>query len=149
MKEDITKSVFDKEKYDVTLNTDLFGQSLRERATVISTISNNISRLYNHCIYKQRLIEIEIKGLKYLAYKHFEGDETFKKANVEIKSMMMECLQLDCNGQKISIVEKEKEYAMYEYLASRGKDKLRELNNNLDLARTFLSWDKQSIDKGV
>lgn len=149
MKEDITKSIFDKEKYDVRLDTDLFGQSLRERATEISAISHSISRLYNHCIYKQRMVELEIKRLSYFAYKQLIIDETFKKANIEIKTMMMESLQIDLDGKMISIIEKEKECAMYEYLANRGKDKLKELNNNLDLARTFLSWDKQSIDKGI
>ena len=149
MKEDIVKSIFDKEKYDVRLDTDLFGVSLRERATEISAIAHNISRLYNHCLYKQRMIDLEIKRLRYLAYKSFATDEVFKKANIEIKTMMMESLQIDLDGTITSIIEKEKEYAMYEYLANRGKDKLKELNNNLDLARTFLSWDKQSIDKGI
>lgn len=149
MKEKITKSKFDQPEFNVTLDTDLFGQSLRERAIEISTMADQISRLYNHCLYKQNLLKTQIKQIRYLAYQKLIVDETFKKANIDIKTMMMDSEQIEIDGELTSILEKENQMAMYEFLASRGKIKLQELNNNLDLARTFLSWDKQAMEKGV
>ena len=149
MKEELTKSKFDKVEFDVSLDTDLFGQSLRARSIEISAVADQTSRLYTHCMYRQSVLQIDIKHIRYLAYQILKENEEFRKANLDIKEMMIESQTVEYNDEKTSVLEKEKQIAIYAYLVQRGKDKLKELNNNLDLARTFLSWDKQSMEKGV
>lgn len=142
-------TIFDKKDYNVKLQPELKGESLRRRLTTITCLQDNISRLTNHFALQAALCEINRKRAKYIAYTALKTNEDYKKANLEDKKMMLESYVVKIEETETTAIDEEEKAAIFNLLANRGKDKLRELLSNLDLGRSMFSWDKGAIGKGI
>jgi hypothetical protein len=143
------RTIFDGPDYKVTLAPDQSGESLRRRLIEISALYDNISRLSNHFVMQSALCEVKRKRVKAIAFKILREQEDYKKANLEDKKLMVEAFEVEINGEKTTMIDEEEKAAIFTYLGSRGKDKLKELSSNLDLGRSMFSWDKGAMEKGI
>jgi hypothetical protein len=145
----INETVFDLPKYNIRLDLNLSGEALRERLIEISALADKISLIANHYAYQASISKVKKNRIYYFAHLLLKDREEYVKSNAEGKRIMMENTDVDYYGETTSIVSEDFKIATYEYLASRGKDKLKTLYNNLDLGRSMLSWDKSALGNNI
>lgn len=145
----VNDTVFELNKYDTSLDDSLTGEALRERLLQISALGDIISILYNHYNYHVKMTKARKSRVYRLAYEALRDNEEYRKANAEAKAILIENVEVDYMGEKTSIVNEDFKIATYEYLAERGKDKLKLLYANLDLGRSMLSWDKSALENRI
>jgi len=80
-----------------------------------------------------------------------EVDEDCKgqRVSIAMKKSMAGSREITIPGddEKTTPYKEERKYHAFSYVAQRGKDKVKELNNVLDLGRSVLSWDRQELER--
>lgn len=74
------------------------------------------------------------------------GDRSYTAIRKEAMVKNWEIL-LPGDSEKTTPYKEEMKYISYQYIAQRGKDRVKELASAIDLGRSVLSWDKQEVDR--
>lgn len=84
-----------------------------------------------------------------IAMLEVDGECEGKRVSVEMKKSMARTREITIPGDtnKTTPYKEERRYFAFNYVAQRGKDKVKELNNVLDLGRSVLSWDRQELER--
>jgi hypothetical protein len=147
--ETVKKTIFDKDTYNARLDESMVGEALRTRLIEISQIYDNVSRMANHYSLLVDISEARKRVVRSLAQAVLKTQEDYKKSNAEDKKILLDTCEVEIDGEKTCLVDEDRKIAILNYMASRGRDKVKEISTVLDLGRTLLSWDKGAIGKGI
>ena len=137
----IKETPFD--KFDVTLDRGAIGGLLRDRLAELTNMQSSISTKVSWFIHLEKCSEARKKQAKALALKVAKGSSAVER------TFAAESMEVEIEGKKTSFFNELYNETVYGYYALVGKYKLKELENNLDIGRSLLSWDRNEIEKGV
>jgi hypothetical protein len=142
------KTPFD--EIDLSLPLGVTGGYIRDRLIDLGNEYGRISEMASISAYRMETAESRMElaeniAMAEIADKH-AGDRAYTAARKTAMARQWEVL-IPGDKEKTTPYKEEIKYFAYKYIAQRGKDRVRELNNILDLGRSILSWDKQEVDR--
>lgn len=139
--ESLPKTPFD--DYDLKIPTNSTGNVLRERLLAILGVENEIRSKATRAklLYRRALNRLE--RVKALAWDKLGVESPGIKATQG--RIKVNTVQVVIDGETTTIHDEEERVNMYEYISERGRDKLEEVKDMLDVGRSALSWDKNEL----
>ena len=132
-------------EFDVSISDSLSGGPLRDRLGELTNLQSSIAQKVSWFAFKEKNAEARKKHCKSLAVKSFSGK---KMTSVE-KNYLSETEEVMIDEISTTYFDEMYDEVLFGYYATEGKYKLKELEKNLDIGRSLLSWDKAEIEKGL
>jgi hypothetical protein len=131
------------DEFKVGIDRSLVGGNLRNRLAELTNLQSSISSKVSWFIFLERCSEARKKKAKELALR------IVKASSATERTFLAEGQDVIIDDKQTSFFNELYHEIVYGYYALVGKYKLKELENNLDIGRSMLSWDKSEIEKGV
>lgn len=139
------RTVFD--DFSIRINRKSVGKGLRDDLGEEFNSFGRINELASYAEFKAKQAKAKKDKVLSVALDRIEMQNAGKRMSIEAKKNAARILEVRIDGETTSVIEQEIQCALYEYIASRGKDKIREMSSMLDLGRSMLSFDKSEIDR--
>lgn len=136
------ETIFD--QFDLSIKPNLVGHSLRDRLVELSNLYGRINELATRSYFLYEKAKIRRDKVESIACASFDGG-----GKVTDKKILIKDYEIDMDGERTNLNRENEKLSIYEYIHSRGKDKVREVSTILDIGRTLLSWDKNESGKSV
>lgn len=137
----IEKTPFD--EFNVTLDRGAIGGLLRDRLAQLTNMQSSISTQVSRFTYMEKCSEARKKQAKEIALKSAMGSSAIERSSIA------EGMDVEIDGKTTSFFNELYNEIVYGYYALVGRYKIKELENNLDIGRSLLSWDRHELEKGV
>lgn len=125
------------------------GGYIRDKLLEFENRFGEVTELSTIAGYKAEVAKARWDMALDIAMLQVDEDCKEKRVSVSMKKSMARTKEVTIPGdtEKTTPYKEEHKYYAFSYIAQRGKDKVRELNNMLDLGRSVLSWDKQELER--
>lgn len=137
----IKKTPFD--DFNITLDRSAIGGLLRDRLAELTNMQSSIATKVSWYIHLEKCSEARKKQARAIALKTAKGSSAVER------TIFAEEMEVEIENKKTSFFNELYNEIVYGYYAIVGKYKLKELENNLDIGRSLLSWDRNELEKGV
>lgn len=145
----VEDTIFDDEKLNVTIDPGLIGGALRDRIAEIQNIQSRINSLSSKALFLQNKYTLRVEEAEDLATNSVSQDPEKSKAKAALKRYYIdnESVKLRDDLEETTLLLEKYKLAMYNYVSTRAKEKVKETNAAIDLGRSLLSWDKEEMSR--
>jgi len=134
------ETVFD--TFKMELNSSHVGGALREQLVELSNLFGRISQLAANASLLYERAKNRRDKVEALAWNKID-----KEIKIAMQKILIKTIPVDIDGIMTTLNDEDARVLLYEYIYSRGRDKVKEISTILDVGRTLLSWDKQEQSK--
>ena len=129
------ETIFD--TFDLSIDSGLVGHGLREKLVELSNIYGRINQLATNAYFMYEKAKNRVDKVTSEAWSNVDSSLKISDKKILIKTMMV-----TVDDEKTTLGEEIDKMNIYNYIYTRGKDKVKEISALLDVGRTLLSWDK-------
>lgn len=129
------ETIFD--TFDLYLDTNKRGHALRDDLAKLSNLYGRINELATNAILLLEQAKVFRDKIESIAW-----NTTPPVMKSTEKKLYIRTLEIQHEDQITTLNDENAKVKIYEYIAMRGKDKVKEISTLLDIGRTLLSWDK-------
>ena len=137
---DAPKTIFDTIK--LSINGKHVGAALREDLVTLSNLYGRISQLATNSVLLLERANNRYEIVEALAWGNVDPQLKITQKKKAVRTVVVKI-----DGEETTLSNEESRLKIYEHVANRGKDKIKEISALLDVGRTLLSWDKQEQSK--
>jgi len=129
------ETIFD--TFTLYLDTNKRGHALRDDLSKLSNLYGRINELATNAILILEQAKVFRDKIESIAWE--QAPDSMKSTE---KKLYIRTIHVDIDGEITTLNDEISKVKTYEYIAARGKDKVKEISTLLDIGRTLLSWDK-------
>ena len=139
------KTFFD--DIDVSLDGALNGNALRERLAELSSLWGTISTKLSWYQFLQKRADLRKKKARQMAIKQLLRSK--EKLSISHIDRVADGVDVKIGKDQTNYLNELENETVYGYYVDTGMYKLKELENNINIGRSMLSWDKSEIERNV
>lgn len=123
------------------------GGYIRDKLLEFENRFGEVSELATIAAHRADIAKAKLQAVMDLALIKIEEECQGRKVSIAMKQAMAKHKEVIIPGdtEAITPYKMERTYIGLSYIAQRGKDKVREVNNVIELGRSILSWDRMEI----
>ena len=121
----------------MSIDSGLVGHGLREKLVELSNIYGRINQLATNAYFMYEKAKNRVDKVTSEAWSNVDSSLKISDKKILIKTII-----ITIDDERTTLGEEIDKMNIYNYIYSRGKDKVKEISTLLDVGRTLLSWDK-------
>lgn len=135
------ETLFDQKEFELSIDLHTVGGGLRDELAGLTSLYSRINTLAAKALFMYEQEKNKLEAIETLAW------EKAPDVSATKQKILIRTIPVEIDGDITTFNEQQKIVNIYDYIAKRGKSKMKEISDILDVGRSMLSWDKQEQSK--
>lgn len=127
------------------IKIDARGGAIREELTQLISLFGTINKLATNALFLYEQAKTRKERVEALAWEKVVD----LKYKVTQQKIMVREVEVVIDGEVTCLRAESERVALYSYVSTRGKDKVKEMESAIDIGRSLISWDKMAAERGM
>lgn len=137
------ETIFD--TFKIKIDARAGGQYIRDQLPILVDMYGSINKLATNALFLHERAKARYDKVESLAW---AASTEYSLKATQLKMAVRE-IKVVVDGETTCLNDEAQRLSTYEYVASRGKDKIKEIASAIDIGRSLLSWEKMAAEKGM
>ena len=143
--EEAATTIFD--TFDLKYDTRHSGSALRSDLVEKANLYGRINKLATNALFLHEQAKNRYERAQAIAWERVWNNDPYQSMKSTQQKIIVNTIPIVVDGTETTLSKEAERVNLYEYVYSRGKDKVKEITSFLEIGRSLLSWDKTEAEK--